>query len=102
MYRERLSWPSAVNDRTVRLRRAEGVEIRVRDGDDGRPLRSVMAIEMVGEGNGTRLSLQLNEEGVGHLPAALEGSTLVFSDWAYEPIRVREWNGQALELRLER
>jgi hypothetical protein len=62
----------------------------------------VFAIEMIGERNGSRLSLPLSAEGIGYLPGALAGSTFVFSTIGYAPVTVTGWNGRTLDLRLQR
>jgi hypothetical protein len=102
MYRERISYGSPLANMTIRLRRVDGVEIRVRDAVSGAPLRRVSLTEMIGDHNGSRLPLRLNENGVGNIPGALAGSTLSFSAFGYVTAVIREWDGRGLDLRLER
>jgi hypothetical protein len=102
LLRQRISYEAPIANLTVRLRQDAGVEIKVRDAANDRPLRDVFAIEMIGERNGSRLSLPLSAEGIGYLPGALAGSTFVFSTIGYTPVTVTGWNGRTLDLRLQR
>lgn len=102
MFRQRISYGSPVVGMTIRLRQSRGVEISARDADSGKPLQRIYAIEVIGDGNGSGLQLQLDENGIGHIPGALAGSTLSFSALGYVPVAIREWSGQKLDLQLER
>ncbi|MFZ2507686.1 MAG: carboxypeptidase regulatory-like domain-containing protein, partial [Steroidobacteraceae bacterium] len=101
MFRERISYASPAADMTIRLRSNEGVEIRVRDARSGRPVQEVIAIEMIGDRNGSRLQLHLDESGTGYMPSALAGSTISFWAYGYGPTIIREWSGQPLDLQLQ-
>jgi hypothetical protein len=101
MFRERISY-SSPKEMTIRLRQDGGVQIRARHAGSGKPLQSVFAIEMVGERNGSRLQLRLDQNGVGSIPSALQGSTISFSAFGYAPVVIRDWNGQSLDLQLEK
>jgi len=48
------------------------------------------------------MELQLDDNGVGHVPGELGGSTLAFAAQGYAVTTVQEWNGQELDLRLTR
>jgi len=87
---------------TMRMRQDAGVEIQLRDAATARPLHSAYVIEMIGDRNGTRFELLLSSEGIGYIPSALAGSTLLFSVNGYSPARVAGWNGRRLDMRLER
>ena len=102
MIRERIAYESPVAGMTIRLRREMGVSIRVREAGSGKPVRQTYVIEQIGERNGIRLQLRLDDEGAGYIPGALAGSTLSFFTSGYVPAVVRSWNGQALDLQLER
>lgn len=101
MLRERISFSAPVADMTLRIRTELGVEIRVHDAGTGRSLDDVVVIEMIGQRNGSRLQVQLDENGLGYLPAALAGSTLTISSFGYAPVVVNAWNGQQLDLRFQ-
>lgn len=102
MFRKRISYGSPVAGMTVWLRQETGVEIRVREAGSGKPLPEVFAIEMIGDRNGSRLQLHLDGAGMGFIPSALAGGTLSVSAFGYVPAVIRGWNGQRLDLQLER
>lgn len=101
MFRERISYASPVADMTIRLRQNTGVEIRVRDARSGKPVQEVMAIEVLGNRNGSKIQLHLDEDGVGSIPSALAGSTISFWAYGYAQAMIREWSGQRLDLQLQ-
>jgi len=102
MFRERISYGSPMTDMRIRLRAARGTEIRVHEAGTGRSLRDLYVMELMGDRNGNTFPLHLDENGVGYLPTALAGSTLVFSANDHLALTIRDWNGQGLELKLER
>jgi hypothetical protein len=102
MFRKRVAYESPVADMTVRLRQEEGVEIRVRGADSRRTIEHVYVVETIGGRNGSQLRVHLDDNGVGYVPSALAGSTLSFSSFGYAPSVIPDWNGERLELRLER
>ena len=102
MFRERISYNPPAADMTVELRPDSGVEVRVRDAGTGQPLQAAFAFERIGDRNGMQLELQLDDNGVGHVPGELGGSTLAFAAQGYAVTTVQEWNGQELDLRLTR
>jgi hypothetical protein len=101
MFRERISFASTVADMTIRLGKNEGVEISVRDARSGKPVHEVIAIEMLGDRNGSRLRVALNEDGIGYVPIELAGSTISFWANGYAPSMIPEWSGQRLDLQLQ-
>lgn len=102
MFRKRISYDSAVAAMTISLRRDMGVEVRVHESTGGKPLQEILVFEMVGDRNGSRLQLHLDDDGMGYLPAALSGSTLSFSTSGYLPVVIGGWNGEALDLQFSR
>jgi hypothetical protein len=102
MFRKQITYASPVAGMIVPLRRDRGVAIKARDAGSGRPLQDLYAIEMIGDRNGSRLRLQLDENGTAYIPAALAGSTLSFSAAGYLPAVIRAWSGKELDLRLAR
>ncbi|HKU13391.1 MAG TPA: carboxypeptidase regulatory-like domain-containing protein [Steroidobacteraceae bacterium] len=101
MFRRRITYSTPVRDMTIRLRRDAGVELRVHDAQSGEALQWLYAYEVIGDRNGTQLSIRLDEEGVGYLPRALAGTTLEFSTDGYAP-QTLSWTGDRLDLRLIR
>ncbi len=102
MFRERLAYATPILDMTIRLRRDLGVEIHARDAMTGRPLRKVLAIEMVGDHPAVKVPIPLDEQGTGYVPAALAGTALAFSADGYALQLLRVWNGEDLELKFSR
>ena len=102
MFRERITYDSPATGMTIRLRQNRGVEIKARDARSGRPLQDIYVNEMIGDRNGSRLRLQLDENGTAFIPAALAGSTLSFSASGYVSAIVHAWSGEELDLHLAR
>lgn len=100
MHRERITYAAPIPNQTIRLRRGSGVEIRVRQpqGDEG--WRGVSLTEKLGNvERDIHFWVPLSREGIGSLPSALVGSTFVINV-PPEPILVREWDGQSLDVKL--
>jgi hypothetical protein len=91
-----------MDDVTIRLRRGKGVEIRVREAGSALPIRDAQVSESLGGRRGSGLLLHLDENGVGYIPSALAGSTLTFYVRSYAPFVVTGWDGQELDLQLEK
>jgi hypothetical protein len=102
LHREPLAYGSPIPDMTIHLRPARGVEFRVRDATSGQPLDSVAAVEFVDGEPGLTLQLNLDQNGVGYVPAALAGSTLKLFAMGYAPAEVVSWNGESREVSLQR
>lgn len=100
MVRQRISYSAPTTGLTISLRQSRGIEITVREAGSGKPLRQVEALEMIGDGNGSKLQLRLDENGIGYIPEALTGSTLSFSAYRYAPTVIRAWSGQELDVQL--
>lgn len=99
MYRERIVYDSPVTDKTVRLRKTTGVEVRAHSAG-GEPLRSLGVVEVIaGNEREIELWIPLNREGVGFVPSALAGSTLRIYGGGQQPIVIRQWDGQPLDLK---
>jgi hypothetical protein len=62
----------------------------------------VHAVETVGGRHGISFNFSLDENGVGHVPAELAGSTLSFGVKGYAPVEVRDWSGDELRLKFAR
>jgi hypothetical protein len=102
MVRKPIAYESPVTDMTLRLRRDPGIAISVRSDATTRHLQHIYVVEKVGERSGIRLVVPLSEDGEGYLPSALANSTLSFAVGDFKPIVVDPWNGERLDLRLER
>jgi hypothetical protein len=102
MHRQRLSFDTNSKEHTIRLREEPGVELTAHVADTDSPLRRLIAVEVIGTGRGTLLHLQMDDQGTGRLPTALAGSTLRFIAPGCQPITIDRWDGEKLELQLER
>jgi hypothetical protein len=103
MHRERIAYTSPMLDMTIRLVRGTGVQVRAHDAASGKPLRGLSGYELLlNGGSGVRLDVPLDEKGVGQIPSALAGATLVLGTQDHDPQTVRSWNGQRLDLKFTR
>jgi hypothetical protein len=101
MYRERIAYSSPIPDKTITLRRGDGVELRVlRAG--GRPLpRGLLVAEKIPNNDvWIDVRIPLDRDGIGYLPGALMGSRLKFYGPGEKEIDIEQWDGQPLELKL--
>jgi hypothetical protein len=102
MFRRQIAYEKPVPNMTIRLQQDPGVEIRVRQADDGKPIDQVYVYELMGERNGMQLVVPLNEEGEGYIPSALEGSKLSIVASGFAQAIVESWSGEQLDLKLVR
>jgi hypothetical protein len=102
MFRERIAYGSPETDLAFRLRRSNGVEVRIQEADGSKILRDVFLSETIGDSKGIGLWIRLDENGVGSIPSALAGSRLSFGIPGHEPAVVDKWDARPLDLRLTR
>ena len=102
LYRERIAYAAPLTNMTIRLPRGSGVQLRARDAASGKPLGQLHAYEMIGDRNGLRLRVPLDEDGVGYIPGGLEGTTIAFWADGYAQQTISSWNGQRLDLKFAR
>ncbi|MDY6944835.1 MAG: carboxypeptidase-like regulatory domain-containing protein [Pseudomonadota bacterium] len=102
LYRGPLAYGSPVSDFAISLRPARGVEIRVRDAISGKALNAVTAMEIIGGSPGIVMQMNLDHSGVGYLPSGIAGSALRIFAMGYVPVQLAAWNGEALEVSLQR
>jgi hypothetical protein len=102
LYRGPLAYGSPISDLTINLRPSRGVEIKVLDASSGKAVNSVSAVEVINGENGVIMRLNLDQNGVGYVPSALAGSTLKFTALGYLPTEVTAWNGEGLEINMQR
>jgi hypothetical protein len=93
---------SPIADMTLWLRRDAGIAISVRPADTKRPLDPIYVFEKIGERADIRFLVPLDGDGEGYLPSALANSALSFSASGFNPVVVDPWNGERLDLQLER
>jgi hypothetical protein len=102
LYRERLAFTASTLDMTIRLRRDAGVEVRAHDAATGKPLQKVVASEMRGDRPTFQISVPLDQQGTGYIPAALAGTAIDFWAEGYAKQSVRDWDGEELHLKFVR
>jgi hypothetical protein len=101
MLRKRISFDAQSKELTLELREEGGVEFTARKAGSDSPINFIIAIEVIGDGRGSLLSMELDENGKGFLPRALAGSTLKFLADECEPAVIETWKGKKLDLLLE-
>lgn len=100
LYRERIAYSSPIADKMIRLRRGAGVEIRVQRSASGEPAHGFLVSEKVAD-DGWVMDywIPLDQNGIGFIPSALIGGTLVIRVELAKPIVIREWDGSSLDLK---
>jgi hypothetical protein len=101
MLRKRISFDTQSKELTLELREEGGVDFTARKAGSGSPINFIIAIEVIGDGRGSLLSMELDQNGKGSLPRALAGSTLKFLADDCEPTVIESWKGNELDLQLE-
>jgi hypothetical protein len=102
MFRKHISFDPQTPELTVRLRAEPGVEVAAYEAVSGNPVKSLVAVEVIGSGMGSVVRVELDDDGRGYLPSALAGSTLKFMAPECKPTVIDSWDGNSLDLRLER
>lgn len=102
LYRGPLAYGSPISDLTIGLRPARGVELKVRDAITGRAMNTVTAMEVIDGAPGIVLQMNLDQNGVGYLPTGIAGSSLRIFAMGYAPMQIAAWNGEGLEVSLQR
>ncbi|WP_116808671.1 carboxypeptidase-like regulatory domain-containing protein [Steroidobacter cummioxidans] len=102
LYRAPLSYGSPISDMAIYMRPARGVQIRARDGDSGKSPASISVVEIYNGSPNVVMQLQIDQNGVSYLPSGLAGSSLRIAAQGYYPIEITAWNGQPLEVSLQR
>lgn len=102
LYRAPLSYGSPVADLAIYLRRARGVEIKVREADSNEPIDNVHVVELAAGMPGIVTTLHTDPNGIGYLPSGLAGSSLRISAMGYQVLEVIDWNGEPLDASLQR
>jgi hypothetical protein len=100
MYREKIAYSSPITQKTIRLRRGGGVQVRVQRSASGAPAHGFVVSEKIAR-NPWAIDywIALDRDGIGFLPSALTGSTLVIDANVAKPISIREWDGSSLDLK---
>jgi hypothetical protein len=100
MYREKIAYSSPITDKTIRLRRGGGVEVRVQLRSQGElPSGFYVTDESWRKGRAIEHWIPLDRNGIGYIPSALTGGTLVIHSYVGRPIEIRDWDGSPLDLK---
>lgn len=102
LYRGPLAYGSPVSDFAINLRPARGAELKVRDAVSGKSLNAVTAMEIIDGAPGIVMQMNLDQNGVGYLPSGIAGNALRIFAMGYAPTQIAAWNGQGLEVSLQR
>jgi hypothetical protein len=102
LYRAPFPYGSPIKDMTIYMRRAPGIEVRVRDADTDQPIGNIIMFETLNGTPGFSAQLQADQNGVIRLPSGMAGSSLRITAWGYAMAYVNEWNGHSLDLSLKK
>jgi hypothetical protein len=99
MYRERIAYSTPITNRTIRLKRGSGVELKVRT-NRGEPVQGgvLLSEEVPGNDWGVDLYIPLDSEGVGSVPGTLAGSKITVIH-ERDRVVIPEWDGQPLDVK---
>jgi hypothetical protein len=98
MHREKIAYSSPITDKTIRLRKSAGVEVRVQPGSRRFPIGFTLTQTFPGNDYVVDIWFPLEREGVCHVPAELAGTTFKIGRFSGEPIVFEDWDGQPFEL----
>ena len=102
LYRGPLAYGSPISDLTIHLRPARGAELKVRDAITGKAINTVTAMEIINGSPGIIMYMNLDQNGVGYIPSGIAGNSLRIFAMGYAPTQLARWNGEGLEVSLQR
>jgi hypothetical protein len=98
LYREKISYSSPITNKTISLRKSDGVEVRVKTGSRRFPIGFTITQGFPGNDNVVDIWVPLDRERVGRVPSALAGTTFQIGRFSGEPLVFEDWDGQPFEL----
>jgi hypothetical protein len=98
LYREKISYSSPSTNRTITLRKSDGVEVRVKTGSRRFPTGFTITQSFPGNDNVVDIWVPLDRERVGRVPSALAGTTFQIGRFSGQPLVFEDWDGQPFEL----
>ncbi len=98
MYREKISYSSPITNKTITLRRNDGVEVRVKTGSRRFPIGFTITQSFPGNDSVIDIWVPLDRERVGRVPSALAGTTFQIGRFSGQPLVYEDWDGQPFEL----
>ena len=99
IYREKITYSSPITDKAIRLSQGGGVEIRVRRAANGESVRGFYVSDKIADNDWViDYWIPLDRNGIGFIPSALVGRTLMINAFTGKPIAIRDWDGSPLDL----
>jgi hypothetical protein len=98
LHREKIAYSAPITNRTIGLRKSEGVEVRVQAGSRRFPRGFTITQSIPGNEYVIDLWIPLDREGVCHVPGALAGTSFQIGRFSGKPIEIENWDGQPFEL----
>jgi hypothetical protein len=98
MYREKIAYSSPITNKTITLRRNDGVEVRVKTGSRRFPIGFTITQSFPGNDSVVDIWVPLDRERIGHVPSALAGTTFQIGRFSGQPLVFEDWDGQSFEL----
>jgi hypothetical protein len=99
LHREKIAYSAPLTNRTITLRKSEGIEVRVQAGSQRFPRGFTLTQYVPGNAYPMDLWMPLDREGVCHVPGELAGTTLNIGRFSGDPIVMEDWDGQSFELK---
>jgi hypothetical protein len=98
MYREKIAYSSPITNKTITLRKNDGVEVRVPPGSRRFPIGFTITQSFPGNDYIVDIWVPLDHDRVGHVPSALAGTTFQIGRFSGQPLVFEDWDGQPFEL----
>jgi hypothetical protein len=98
MYREKISYSAPITNKTITLRKNDGVEVRVPSDSRRFPIGFTITQSFPGNDYTVDIWIPLDHERVGHIPSALAGTTFQIGRFSGQPLVFEDWDGQPFEL----
>jgi protocatechuate 3,4-dioxygenase beta subunit len=98
MYREKFAYSSPVTNKTIALRKSDGVEVHAKSGSRRFPIGFTITLSFPGNDYLVDIWVPLDRERVGHVPSALAGTTFQIGRFSGQPLVFEDWDGQPFEL----
>jgi hypothetical protein len=95
-----LTFSDSITGQLLTLRRDDGIEVRAHDRESGAALRLLFVSEagVAKPGALARMTIRLDQDGVGRLPTAVSDAPLMLWATGYRPITLAGGSGQPIEL----
>jgi hypothetical protein len=98
MHRETISYSTPITNKTIMLRKDNGVEVRIAPGSRRFPRGFTLTQRFPHSEYIVDLWMPINSQRVCYIPSALADTTFQIGRFSGEPIVFEEWDGQPFEL----